>query len=50
MYVDYVDYVNITFILFSEYPGDPQFAFEGKIVKRADCRPVENPGYLSLKK
>eukprot|EP00794_Sanderia_malayensis_P010808 gene10808-11962_t len=30
--------------------SDTQFAFEGKIVKRADCRPIENPGYLSLKK
>ena len=29
---------------------DSQFAFEGKVAKRADCRPVENPNYLLLKK
>jgi len=30
--------------------GESQFAFEGKVAKRADCRPVENPSYMLLKK
>eukprot|EP00795_Rhopilema_esculentum_P016651 gene16651-8089_t len=43
--------VSQSLAVFSETAGgDPMFAFEGKVVKRADCRPVENPNYLLLKK
>jgi len=51
--------VHQTMGVFSETPMDDdegssdtrsQIAFEGKIVKRADCRPIETAGYMMLKR
>ncbi|XP_002160344.3 general transcription factor IIF subunit 2 isoform X1 [Hydra vulgaris] len=48
-----------TFGVFSETPCDDEdaneqarekIAFEGKIIKRADCRPIEDPNYMQMKR